>query len=331
MPKKLDRRKFLKTVGKAAVVTAASGMLAGCGEPKPPEEGRIMEEVLDRDDNYSKYDINITSYKIIERDTDKSNMTDNVRFQVMGETDTFSYEATYDITYTLREKTWAIGSFDCPENQFVPLSFPTEDDAMKEIEQEDRQCVSLGQTDGDGWKEFVYSFQCKDQTYPSLSLISKIDVQFKFVPSTGTVWQAKIKNDEKIGYQFHLAGDWYYKDEECDIHMNVDESPEMMFFDDTPVLTVNSYNIWSRQRTGWFTNEREEKSYEVNQTTEISGEIYLPSYDWYFGDRSRTSELYWIFGLENEQFVVEYVSEQKDFVIKYSVPYGGYETLERKN
>lgn len=315
MSKKLNRRKFLKTVGKAAVVTAASGMLAGCGEPKPPEEGRIMAEILDRDDTYSKYNINITSYKIIERDTDKANMTDNVWFQVMGETDTFSYEATYDITYTLREKSWLIGSFDCPENQFVPLVFPTEDDALKEIEQENRQCISLGQTGGDGWKSFIYSFQCIDQTYPSLSLVSQIDVEMKFQPSKDEVWKARIESDKKVGYQFHFAGDWYYKDENYDIYINVGESPVMMF-DDTPTLTVNSYKIWFRRSTGWFTNETEEKSYAGNKTTEISGVIGSPYSVRYSVDRNRFEDLKWSFELDGEDCRIEYL--RGDFVLEYN-------------
>ena len=331
MRKKIDRRNFLKTVGKAVVVTAATGTLAGCGEPNPPNKDEILADILNRDDTYTTYEIEVTSCNIIERNTDKSNMTDDVCFQVTGETTLFSYEATYNITYIMQEKSWVVGSFDCPENQFVPLYFPTENDALKLIERENRECVSLGQTDGDGWKEFVYSFRCIDQTYPSLSLVSQIDVQFKFVPNRDNIWQTKIKNDENIGYQFHLAGNWNYQDEECDIHINVGESPVTIFYEDTPTLTLNSYNVWFRRKTEWFSNEMEEKSYEGNQTKEISGTVYLPSFNWEYGDRSRTVDLNWKFELEGERIIIEYSSKQKDFVITYDITRGGYNTLEREN
>ena len=331
MRTKIDRRSFLRTVGKAVVITAATGTLTGCGEPNPPNKDQILTEVLEKDKTYSTYDINITSYQIIERTTDKSEMTDDVWFQVVGETDDFSYEATYEITHVLQEKSWAVGSFDCPENQFVPLSFPTEEDALRLIEQENRQCVSLGQTDGDGWKEFVYSFRCTEQTYPSLSLVSQIDVQFKFEPNTGKVWRTKIEKDENIGYQFHLAGDWSYTDEKCDIHINVGESPMMTFEDDTPILALNSYNIWFRRRTDGFSNEMEEKRYERNQVMEISGIVYVPSYSWKLGDRGRTNELNWKFEMEGGWIFIEYSSKRKDFVIIYDIKYGSINTLERKN
>lgn len=315
MEKKIRRRKFLETVGKVAVVTAVTGTLEGCGSPAPPSKDKILADVRDKDDTYLRYNINVTSYEIIERETSKTDMIDNVCFQVIGETNNFSYEATYKITYVLREKTWMIGSFECQESQFVPLNFPTETDAQKVIEQEDRQCVSLGQTDGDGWKNFIYTFQCIDRIYTSFGLVSQIDVELKFTPSTDTIWKANIKNSEIIGYQFYLAGDWYRKDEDHDCYINVGESPVQMF-EDTPILTVNSYKIWYRSRE-WYRSESVEKRYESNEAVDLTGGIGTPFDIGYSLERKKFDELTWYFKVEGESGVVQvaYNSGQDDFVL----------------
>lgn len=328
MKRKMTRRNFLKVAAETAAVTTATGMLSSCGiTARVQDKEKIKAGVLQKDGTYSKYDnLVITSYEILSRETNKSEMTDKVCFQVIAENELFSYEATYDIVYILQEKSWTMGSFECIENQFVPLVFPTEEDAQKEVEQESRRCISLGQTDGDGWKDFVYSFQCIDQTYPSLALVSQVDVALKFVPSTDTVWKASIKNSDVVGYQFNMAGDWYYKDEEHDIHINVGESPVMMF-NDTPTLTVNSYKIWFR-RQEWYMTEVEEKHYESNTPVELSGAIGSPYSVWYSVDRNAFDELIWGFELDGENCRIEYDFKQKDFALNYEGNY--YKTLVRE-
>lgn len=330
--RKINRRNFMKAMGKTVLLATAAGTLGACGAKIPVrDKEQIKEDVLQKDSTYSRYDhpempFTITSYEILNRETSQSEMTDNVTFQMAAENEYFSYEGTYDITYILNEKSWSMGSFDLRESQFTPLRFPTEDDAQEIVEQENRQCISLGQTGGDGLKEFVYSFQCIDQTYPSLRIVSQVDVQFQFGPNDETIWETNVSS-EKIGYQFDLAGDWHFKDSDHDIHINVAESPVTLFYD-TPTLTINSDKIWFRRKE-WNMSQSEERHYERNEPVELSGSIGSPYDIRYSVERDAIDELFWLFELDGESCKVAYDYKQGDFALMYEGNY--YQTLSRNN
>lgn len=187
-------------------------LLSSCGSgSRVRTEKEILEDIA-ANDYYFEYGLEVTSYKIEKRQTNEDDKTDYVWVTLTAESDYFTYEASYTLSYVLYNDGWLFENCNRTNYSYSPLIDVdmSRVDALLAEKYEAYSFDSVISEDIEYCTAIYLYTATKAVGYTMIDCYVVVECTF----SPQNSWTPTVVNDEEeIAVHWNILGEWYYYSE----------------------------------------------------------------------------------------------------------------------
>ena len=195
-------------------------LLCSCDStPREKNETEILDEITQRDQYISEYDLSIDSYTVTKRQTNPDNKTDYVWISLTASNDIFTYTNSYELMYVLYNDGWLLEDYDEGRESYEINNYDT-------ITQADADQV-MASSEFEQWEFYRRENSTNQAVFYYTASISQyylkteylVAVLYEFRPNS--LWGTAEVLSEETQRTPDLLGEWAYQDDELSLWMNI--------------------------------------------------------------------------------------------------------------
>lgn len=207
--------RILKRLLVTLLILGTIVVLTSCGGTSAKSEKEICKDIMASDDSFD-YGLKITLYNVEKRQTNEDEKTDYVWIDITAENEECVYYASYTLVYELYNEGWMLEKVDRTNRRYLPQVEvdQSEADALVAESYDSVKFVDKNITDTSAL--FAYTAE-KTEGYVVISC--SVWVEYSYSLKDG--WKLKEIDDAAKDMKWDIVGEWYYKQDDDDININI--------------------------------------------------------------------------------------------------------------
>ena len=195
-------------------------LLCSCDStPAEKSKAEILDEISQRDQYISEYDLSIDSYTVTKRQTNPDSKTDYVWISLTASNDIFTYTNSYELMYVLYNDGWLLEDYDEGRESYEVNDYDTiaQTDADQVMASSDFEQWEFCRRENSTNQAVFYYTASISQYYLKTDYL--VAVLYEFRP--GSLWGTAEILSEETERTPDLLGEWVYQDDELNLWMNI--------------------------------------------------------------------------------------------------------------
>ena len=246
----------------------------------PADKQEIASEIISLDTFFVKYNLSLSDFNIIKRQTNEDQKTDFVWVSITGSNDSFDYVSEYKLTYNKYNDGWLLDEWEQLSSAYFPKYEPDIEITKQELLERYSDVVFVERKDESNPTSFTNIFSASTER-DNVIKEYKVTVHYEYSPDDG--WKVK-KNDEKYeSTTFDIVGEWLFMDDSHEYYISVKEL-------DGRTITCE-YAFWNKELPDndslWTIRFADSNSYTIH-SLQSNGDAYYIRANWVSREASIT-------------------------------------------